>query len=300
MREDKDTSSKWIIAHHGASVLRLGGVSGVQSWRSLQTTLAYTRQNPDGLLEVMLAGEREPLLFLVEVASFPERRVVEQVRRDVEIVDLNHDRLPEVLVLVLHPKGQLQVPAQQERQSRLGWTQQRLGWRVVELWTLTAADLLAANDVGLLPWVPLARIDGPPEPVLQECRRRIDAQAPPAQHANFLGVIQVMMGLRYNEPNLLAIFGGEQAMIESPVLQQMLARGHQTDIQVVLTSRFEIVPADILSTVETIFDRTRLRELLAWAARCPDLEAFRARLTSGPPQETGGQNGDQATPDTAG
>jgi hypothetical protein len=96
-------------------------------------------------------------------------------------------------------------------------------WKVVELWTIPAADMLAAGDVGLIPWVPLAQFDGPREPIFQECRTRIDRDAPPDEHENLLAVTQILAGLRYNDPRLFQLLGGREAMIESPVLQEFVA-----------------------------------------------------------------------------
>jgi len=36
--------------------------------------------------------------------------------------------------------------------SRLQWSRLACGWKVVELWQLAAEELLAAGDVGLVPW----------------------------------------------------------------------------------------------------------------------------------------------------
>jgi hypothetical protein len=80
-------------------------------------------------------------------------------------------------------------------------------WTVIELWTLSAEDLLALNDVGVVPWVPLAQSDLPPEDVLRRCRERIEQQARPEEQANLLAVTQVMTSVRYNEVALLSIPG---------------------------------------------------------------------------------------------
>jgi hypothetical protein len=45
----------------------------------------------------------------VEVATYPERRIVEPVFGDVALAWLNYRVLPEVLVLVLHPKGKVEA-----------------------------------------------------------------------------------------------------------------------------------------------------------------------------------------------
>jgi hypothetical protein len=42
------------------------------------------------------------------------------------------------------------------------------------------------------------------------------------ERANPLVVAQVLAGLRYNDPVPLALLGGRRAMIESPVLRELL------------------------------------------------------------------------------
>jgi hypothetical protein len=164
--------------------------------------------------------------------------------------------------------------------SRQGWTSLHITWRVVELWTLSAQELLEANVVGLIPWVPLTQFQGPPEPILEECRRRIDQQAPAEERANFLAVAQVLTRLRYNEPDLLSIFGGSQIMIESPLIQELVAERMRKVILRVLSDQFGSIPPDIKTALQGVLDEARLEDLVAWAARCPDLDSFRMRLSS--------------------
>src|SRR5712692_9836481 len=230
MRDDYDRSSKWLIQHHGDSILRLGGVGGVKSWRSLQTDLVQPRRLPDGLLEVYFLDQTDPSPFIVEIATYPEPRVLKQVLRDSMLVFLDRDQLPEVITLVLHPRGNFRITGTAEFQSQRGLSQWVARWRVVELWALPAAQLLAANDIGLIPWVPLTQFDGPPEPVLQQCRERIDQHAAVDERANLLVVTQVLTRLRYNDPQLLTILGGTRIMIESPLIQEIVARSKHDSI----------------------------------------------------------------------
>jgi hypothetical protein len=154
MREEKDRSAKWLIDHHGDSALRLGGVHGFTSWKPVHADLAHPRQLPDGLLEVQFPGEPTPELVVIEVATYPEARVQEQALRDAAIVLLDRRVVPEVILLVLHPKGNLHVQDSHEATSRRGRTGLRGRWTVVELWTLSAEQLLATQDIGLVPWAP--------------------------------------------------------------------------------------------------------------------------------------------------
>lgn len=106
--------------------------------------------------------------------------------------------------------------------SPRAWTHWRLSWKLVELWTLPAQDLLDAHDVGLVPWAPLAHFDGPPETLIRRCREQIDQESPPDSHENLLAVTQVLTGLRYSDPKLFHLLGGRKTMIESPVLREFV------------------------------------------------------------------------------
>jgi hypothetical protein len=150
-----DKSSKWLIQHHGDSILRLARVEKIEAWRPAQAEVVQPRQLPDGLLEVRLQGEARDDLFLLEVATYPERRVGKQLTGDLMLVYLDRGELPEAVTLVLRPKGKYRIPRSRNLRSRHGLSSCRLKWRVVELWTIPAEDLLQAHDVGLIPWVPL-------------------------------------------------------------------------------------------------------------------------------------------------
>ena len=117
-------------------------------------------------------------------------------------------------------------------------------------------------------------------------QNRIDANAPPEERANLLAVTQVMTRLRYNDPQLLALFGGKQAMIESPLIQELLAgtraqtlteTNHKAILRI-LSSRFGSIPPEIVSALRPIQDEAKLNDLIDLATGCPNLEAFRARL----------------------
>lgn len=68
-------------------------------------------------------------------------------------------------------------------------------------------------------------------------------------------------------------------MIESPLIQELLAEQGHEHIMIVLAARFGPVPGDIETTIRAIQDPAKLGELFDWVGRCPDLEAFRGRLS---------------------
>ena len=86
MRYDK--SSKWLIEHHGDALLRLAGLTDIVSWKPLPAELVQPRQLPDGLLEFRMRDYDRSHLALLEIATYPERRVHQQVMRDVVMTSL--------------------------------------------------------------------------------------------------------------------------------------------------------------------------------------------------------------------
>jgi len=284
MRDDKDRSSKWLIEHHGNAIIWLGGIRGFRAWRPAQAELVQPRQLPDGLLEVFFPDQADADLFLLEITTYPERRIEEQVIRDATLVFADRRVMPELITLVLRPHGTFRLTGAHQLTSRLSTFEISFRWRVVELWNVPAADLLAANDVGLIPWATLAWFDGPPEVLIQQCRERIGAAATPEEKPNLLAVTQVMARLRYNDPELLRLLGGSRVMIESPLIQEMLAQSWQDAFHEAilgfLESRFGPIPPEVAAEIHLISDKRKLTELNRLAGRCSDLESFRAATRS--------------------
>ncbi|HZW34495.1 MAG TPA: hypothetical protein VFF52_27470 [Isosphaeraceae bacterium] len=286
-----DKSSKWLIKHHGDSILRLAGVEDIASWTPLQAELVEPRQFPDGVLSALESGQAEPDVYILEIASYPDARVPSQAVRDTALVLLERQVLPEVLILFLREKGNVPAAGSVELQSRKGFTRLNLTWRAVKLWELPAEGLLAAGDVGLLPWVPLTQFDGPPEPIVSRCRARIDQETAPPERENLLTVTQFLLKLRYNETTLLErlrnLLGGRQAMILSPLYQEIVEEAkregsmeaRQQDILEILEDRFGPAANDLEVELKAVpFDR--LKELIRFAGKCNSLAEFRERLLS--------------------
>lgn len=277
-----DRSSKWLLEHHGDQMLRLAGVTDVISWKPLQAEVVQPRQLPDGLLEVQRACRSTLNLFLIEIETYADRDIDDQLFDDVMLVYQDRRVVPDTVLLVLRPKGQAEVAGRREVASASGQTLLAGRWPVVELWKLPALDMLRLREPGLIPWVPLMDYAGPPEPLLQQCRQVIDEKAKPEEHANLLAVSQVLAGLRYNDKWLFNFFGGKEAMIESPVLTEFVNERVAVKCQQMLIkflqSRFGLVAPDIVAEIGKITAENRLDELTEWAGRCLDSDAFRQKL----------------------
>lgn len=287
-----DRSSKWLLEHHGDSILRLAGIDDVVAWRPLPAEVVQPRQLPDGLLEVKRRGQPNRSLYLIE--TYADRRVGEQILDDIMLIAQARRVVPEVVLLVLRPKGQGQVMGQAEAASPSGRTRIWGSWPVVELWKVPAEPMLELGDAGIVPWIPLMETGRPPEQLLKECRAVIDASAKPEEVGNILAVSQVLASLRYDDQWLFNFFGGKEAMIESPYLKEIIdeqvalgvakevakarAMQLQHDIPRILRCRFGAVPAEINASLEKMSDGAALDALADWAETCPDLAAFQHRL----------------------
>jgi hypothetical protein len=286
-----DPSSKWMLEEHGASFLYLAGERSVISCKARKAEVVQPRKLPDGLLEVRFAGQSEPSLVLVEVATYPEKRVVTQVRDGIRLVRQARGVLPEAMVVCLCPRGRYRVPEQAEESSRLGWTGEMLRWKVVEVWRLQAEELLQAPNVGVVPWVPLAHYEGPAEVLLRRCRDRLDREGG-AHRANLLAVTQVFARLHFDKLKWLEILGGRQAMIESPLIQEIVSESRRAtrveDLLEFLTARFGTVTPTVSAGLAEVKENEKLVRLMRTAAICRDLQSFEEGLReelSEPPQK---------------
>ncbi len=285
MRQDKDRSAKWMLTHHGDAILKLAGLTDFRSWKALQAETVAPRRLPDGLLEVRFADQAKPSWVLVEIETYPDSDADTQVFEDLMLIRVDRKVVPEVVSLVLKPKGNLTVAGAVEARSASGRTKLGGSWPVVRLWELEADQLLAAGDVGLVPWVPLTKTTLAAEELMSRCHDRLVRVPDKADRAGLMAVTQILAGLAFPDKRFLNLFGGPEAMIESPVLDEAKAlirvRAKREDILAALEIRFGTVPAERVAALHTVKDEGRLKELHRLAITCPDLDAFVAGLASG-------------------
>jgi hypothetical protein len=279
-RQRYDISSKWLLHNQGRGALLVGGLTGVRRIEPMPGEIAQSRKYPDGLLRAYLAGERKPHHVLIEVATYAEERALKQALDDLALAYSALGHLPELLMLVLRPKGRFRVGGRLEVRSKLGLSRLEAGWKAVELWALPAVEFLTAADVGVVPWVPLMQFDGPPEDLLGRCAEKIEREAHARDRADLLAVSQVLAGLRFPDPDLLRLLGGQERMFESPILYKMMAEKIQKVILALLKARFGPVPRDVTKHLHGIIDEEKLTKLNVLAGQCADLATFREALFS--------------------
>jgi hypothetical protein len=120
--------------------------------------------------------------------------------------------------------------------------------------------------------------DGPPEPILERCRERIEREAPYKVQGDLLAMSQVLAGLRFPDPAILELLGGDKTVIESPLVEEWGAKGTQEAILALLKHRFGAVPTTITQQLKEVTKRKKLTALTILAHECPDLDAFRDGL----------------------
>ena len=141
--------------------------------------------------------------------------------------------------------------------------------------------MLATEDIGLVPWALLGRYQGEPEPLFRRCREIIDAKASDDERGDLLAVTQILARLRYNDPRLFAILGGNRAMIESPMIDEL--QEHWTvnlSVRYILTTlreRFGTVDDESERLVRELRPE-RMDAAMLSALRCQSLAEFKRTL----------------------
>jgi predicted transposase YdaD len=141
-----------------------------------------------------------------------------------------------------------------------------------------------------LAFIAVVERKGPREPIICECRARIDQVTSPDEHLNLLAVTQILARMRYNDPKLFQILGGRKAIIESPLFWELKAEWTQEgkiegkieakieDLMTILVTRFGTKAEELETEIKAIGDEARLKELLTHAATSRTLGSFRKQL----------------------
>jgi predicted transposase YdaD len=290
-----DRSCKWLIEHFADVLLRIGGITGYTKWQVGGNDLVQSLQIPDGFIEVTFPDGRT-VVCLVEATTYPDHRVETQLHRDAAMVFLSRGQVPELLTFVLRPKGNVAITPGETLTSVLGYTTWQIHWRVINLWELSAEDLLASNDVGVIPWALLARSERPAEELLSECRQRIDAHAAADLKGNLLAVCQILGRIQYDPQLLRRIFmSSYPGRIDSPFWddlldddlsiarskahKRLLANERRSTIVKALATRFAANPSPLNQSLASVSDPEQLADLLDWALTCGSLQEFASKLS---------------------
>ncbi len=276
-RGEKDHGTNWLIQNQATALVRLLGLAP-RTCRTVHPRLTLPQAIPDGLLELTLPDFDRPVPLLLEIETYPSADTNEQMSRDLDLAALALGKLPDAAVIVLCRRGKDQV-AQRTQQSLLGWSQRKHRWRVLELWNVPAEQLLAMNEVGLLPLIPLTDSRESPELLFRQCWERIDRQGRRDQREPLLAITSILASLRYTgAEEWLEAIGGKSMLAESPLYQKWMAEAKceadHAAIVLILEERFGEVPEPVAVQVRSITDLVKLEQ----AMRCNSIADFRIRI----------------------
>ncbi len=189
------------------------------------------------------------------------------------------------VVAVLRPGGRL---LQEWRMRTWGQEVARCAFRVVPVWEIDAAAVIAAGRTGLYPLLPLMRWAEPaPDRILEQSQALILEQVAEREtRADAYVALQVLSGVVYPPELVQAIMKREELMLESPVYAQIIeqgrAQGHKEgwqggreegwenalheNILTLLTLRFGAVPEELAAQVRQVKGVERLEALFRRAA----------------------------------
>jgi hypothetical protein len=280
-RGEKDHGTNWLIQNQAGALVRLLGLTP-RTCRTVHPRLTLPQAIPDGLLELTLPDHDRPVPLLLEIETYPSAETNEQLSRDLDLAALALGKLPDAAVIVLCRRGKNQA-AGRTQQSLLGWSQRKHRWRVLELWKVSAEELLGMNEVGLLPLLPLTRSRESPELLFRQSWERIDQQGRSDQRVQLLTITSILAGLRYTEATgWIETLGGKSMLAESSVYQKWMAEKEcetkQVDIVFILEERFGDVPEAIAVQVRSITDPEKLKEWMRHSLHCKSIADFRKRI----------------------
>jgi hypothetical protein len=282
-RGEKDHATNWLIQNHPGALLRLAGIAQFRSCKAAHTRLTLPQALPDGLMEVVLPDQRH-LHVLLEMESYPSSETEEQVARDMDLAEMALGSLPDTVLIVLAQRGKTQQSSKRTQQSALGWATRRHRWRVVEVGKVAAAELLALEEVALVPLLPLTRSRESTETLLQQCKDRIEQQGQPRERGTLLTITAILATLRFGyAERWLALLGGKEVVSHSPLYQKWMDEKECADNQAAILSFLEArfgaaVPEELTAHVRSVTDLQKLREGIKQAGRCKSLKDFRNRF----------------------
>ena len=168
-----DRGSEWLIGHSPqAWVEWLFDDPTAQVEAQLSPEFQFVTRLSDSLLLVSQQGER--FLLLTEVQLRADPRMPRRMRAYAALAEEKYNLPVYPLVFYLLPPGESTVLAEDYHQELLGLVAHQ-DFAVIKAWELEAEAILAAENLALLPFVPLMR--GADEAIIRRSAQRLRAVA---------------------------------------------------------------------------------------------------------------------------
>ena len=192
------------------------------------------------------------------------------------------------VVAVLRPRGLL---TQEWRMRTWGEEVARCAFRVVPVWEIDAAAVIAAQRTGLYPLLPLMRWKEPaPDRILEQSQELILKQVTEREtRADAYVALQVLSGIVYPPELVHHILTRRELMLESPVYAQFIEEGRKEgreqslreSVLTALSVRFGAVPEALAAQVHQVKGAERLEALFRRAMVVDSVAVFTREVAEG-------------------
>jgi predicted transposase YdaD len=218
-----DASTKHLIEERLADWVALSDRPADGPTQVIDADLATVTAAADKVLRI---DGPQPWLLHLEVQSSRDPTLLRRLPLYSALLDNRHG-LPvwTVLVLLRRDADMPTLTGRIERRFGAEEPYATFRYHAVRVWSLAPGPLLTAG-LGALPLALLTdEAAAGPEPFVRRVRERIDAELTPPKAAELWTAIAVLMGLRYDDGQIVQLLREVQGMQESTFYQAILAKG---------------------------------------------------------------------------
>ena len=159
-----DPMTNWIVAHYARPLLLLAGTDPGSVVRAGHPRMSQTSRTPDSLAEWNFDERGVPRSRrLLEIATYGETRIVQQVLDDLALSWLTFRKLLSTVVYVLQPHSEEGLATEATLTSDEGDTRLHAEWRVIKVFDMDVEEIFAFEEAGLAPFAFFARSHLSPE-----------------------------------------------------------------------------------------------------------------------------------------
>ena len=218
-----DATTKYLIESHTADWLRLAGLATAGPIRIVDADLSTITSASDKLILVGQGAHR--FVVHVELQTGRDARLDERVLAYNVLARRRHGLPVRSVVFALRPEAVPPGVRGSVRWPGPAGSPLLFDYDLVRVWTLPA-DQLLAGPLGTLPLAPVSAVDRAAVPgVIREIRRRLDREVPPPVASELWSATSILMGLRYNKPDVETLLRGVRQMRESVTYQAIVEEG---------------------------------------------------------------------------
>lgn len=219
-----DATTKYLIESHPADWLALAGLRSTSGpIRVVDADLSTIRSAPDKV--IVLGRGRRRIVVHLEFQSSHDPRLDERILAYNVLARQRHGMPVRSVAFLLRPDAAPPGVRGKVRWSDDGGSTLAFDYQLVRVWTLPVGPLLS-GPLGTLPLAPVAAVARPAlSGVIRHIRKRLDREVTAPEAGELWTATEILMGLRYNEPEVRTLLRGVRHMRESVTYQAIVDEG---------------------------------------------------------------------------